>query len=152
KDGELTDDAEHYKYVYDGFGRLCKIEKTSDSSLVEEFWYNGLGYRISWKYDTDADGDVDSSDKKYHFAYDERWRVVAVYRESDTSPKEEYVYHAAGADGLGGSSYIDTVVLRAKDATTNWGTAAGDGTLDRRDYYCPNWRADVSALILPSGH
>ena len=74
KDGELTDDNKDYKYVYDGFGRLRKIKKTSNSDLVEEFWYNGLGFRIAWKYDTDTDGDVDGSDKKFHLAYDERWR------------------------------------------------------------------------------
>ena len=37
-------------------------------------------------------------------AFDERWRQVARFRESDTSPKEEFVPHAAGDSGFGGSS------------------------------------------------
>jgi RHS repeat-associated protein len=118
--------------------------------LVEEYWYNGLGNRIAWKYDTDVDNDVDGSDKKFHFVYDERWRVVATYRDTDSDPKEQFIYHCAGADGLGGSSYIDTIVLRDKDASTNWVTAAADA-FDRRDYYCQNWRADVVALITDGG-
>ena len=56
-------------------------------------------------------------------AFDERWRQVSRFRESDTSPKEEFVPHAAGNSGLGGSSYIDLVVCRYKDANTAW-TAA----------------------------
>jgi hypothetical protein len=32
---------------------------------------------------------VDGSDKTFNFAHDDRWRVVAVYLESDTTPKEQ---------------------------------------------------------------
>jgi RHS repeat-associated protein len=50
--------------------------------------------------------------------------------------------------GLGGSSYIDSVVLRDRDADVSW-RAASDGDLEERRYYAQNWRADVS-VILPS--
>jgi RHS repeat-associated protein len=152
KRGDMTDDAQYYEYVYDGFGRLRKIKNTSSGALIEEFWYNGLGHRISWLYDTNGSGTVDTStgDVKFHLAYDDRWRCVQVFRDTDTSPKEQFIYHCAGADGMGGSSYIDTVILREKDANTNW-TSAADGTLERRDYYCHNWRGDVSVLITSSG-
>src|SRR5436309_481435 len=96
-------------------GGCGQIENTSDSSLVEEYSYNGLGYRTRWNYDAGNTGEVTPGAWNFHFAYDERWRNVAVYVESGTSPKEEFVYHAAGADGQGGSSYIDVVVLRDKD-------------------------------------
>jgi RHS repeat-associated protein len=76
--------------------------------------------------------------------------VVARYRESDTSPKEDFVLHQAGLDGNGASSYIDLVVCRNKDANTAW-TSASDGTLEERLYYCQNWRADVSAIVTSSG-
>ncbi|MBL1216212.1 MAG: hypothetical protein D8M59_01815 [Planctomycetes bacterium] len=46
----------------DPFGRLRKINDTSDQSLVAEYKYNGLGYRISAHQDTDTDGDVDAND------------------------------------------------------------------------------------------
>lgn len=84
----------------------------------------------------------------FHFGYDERWRIVATYRSTDTSPKELFVYHCAG--GMGGSSYIDAVVLREMDANTNWVTGTADA-LESRDYYCQNWRADVVAVITGGG-
>ncbi|HEX9784101.1 MAG TPA: hypothetical protein VGA56_15385, partial [Opitutaceae bacterium] len=111
---------------------------------------NGLGFRISVHEDTDDDADVDSNDKWFHFAFDERWRMVATFREDDSDPKEQFVNHNAGADGLGGSSYIDLLAVRDKDANTAW-TSASDGVLEERMCYCQNWRADVSAIVSSSG-
>jgi RHS repeat-associated protein len=148
--GNLTDDGKDYEYEYDAFGRLRKVKKTTDQSLVVEYRYNGLGYKIAVHADTDTDGDVDGSDKWYYDAFDERWRAVARFRESDTSPKEEFVYHAAGDDGMGESSYIDSVICRYKDANTSW-TSASDGVLEERLYYCQNWRADLTAIVTSTG-
>jgi RHS repeat-associated protein len=150
--GNLTDDGEHYEYEYDAFGRLRKVKDTGDQSLVAEYTYNGLGYRIGWHYDVDADGTVESTsdDPWYYFAYDERWRIVATFRTDDSDPKEQFVYHNAGNDGRGSSSYIDTVILRDKDANTDWDTES-DGTLEERIYHCHNWRADVVALVTDTG-
>ncbi len=146
--GELTDDDEFYEYKYDAFGRLIEVAKTSTEALVVEYTYNGLGHRIGWHYDVDADGAVEntSDDPWYYFAYDESWRIVATYRAADTSPKEQFAYHNAGLGGYGGSSAIDGVILRDKDASTNWEDAS-DGTLEERVYYCQNWRGDVSVVI-----
>ena len=91
-----------------------------------------------------------TSDKTYYVKHDERWRIVAVFRESDTSAKEAFVYHNAGASGHGGSSYIDDVILRDRDHNSGW-TSAADGTLEQRRYYCQNWRHDVVALIKSDG-
>lgn len=149
--GNLTDDDEDYEYEYDAFGRLRKVNDQTPS-LVAEYKYNGLGFMISVHEDTDDDADVDNDDRWYHSVYDEIWRKVATFREdksvpeSDTDPKEEFVNHQAGADGKGGSSYINAVVLRDKDANTAW-TAASDGTLEERMYYCQNWRGDVIGLV-----
>ena len=44
---------------------------------MAEYRYNGLDYRLSWTYDTDAYLDVDGSDKTYFFVYDLKWRSVA---------------------------------------------------------------------------
>jgi len=148
--GNLTDDGDDYQYEWDAFGRLRKVKNTAGSALIAEYRYNGLGYRIAVHEDTDTDADVDSNDKWYYDAFDERWRQVARFRESDTSPKEEFVPHAAGNSGFGSASYIDLVVCRDKDANTAW-TSAGDGTLEERVYYCQNWRADVSAIVSPVG-
>ncbi|MFQ5380717.1 MAG: hypothetical protein ACE5EF_03705, partial [Dehalococcoidia bacterium] len=141
--GNMTDDGESYLCVWDAFGRLREVKDRS-GNLVAEHRYNGLGHRIGELVDTDEDGDVDGSDEWRYFAHDERWRIVAHFMGSDSDPTEEYVFHAAGANGTGGSSYIDLVVLRDRDTTDN-------GTMDERVYYCQNWRADVSALVDDSG-
>ena len=144
--GNMTDDGV-YKYEWDAFYRLRKV-KNQSNALVSEYWYNGLGYLVTRHQDTDVDGDVDGSDQKFHTAYDERWRQVATYRGSDANPKERFLYHWAGDGGFGGSSYIDSVVLRDRDMTNGW-TGAADGTLEERVYYLQNWRADVVALVEP---
>ena len=51
---------------------------------------------------------------------------------------------------MGGSSYIDSVILRDRDANTAW-TAASDGTLEERRYLVQNWRADVTTMLNTSG-
>jgi RHS repeat-associated protein len=117
---------------------------------VAEYRYNALNHRIGVHEDSDTDGDVDSNDKWYYDAFDERWRMLARFRESDTAPKEDFVPHQAGDSGHGTSSYIDLVICRNRDADTAW-TAASDGTLEERSYLLQNWRADVSAVVSGSG-
>jgi RHS repeat-associated protein len=46
--------------------------------------------------------------------------------------------------------YIDSVILRDRDASTAW-TTQSDGTLEERVYYCQNWRGDVSVLLTEAG-
>ena len=148
--GNMTDDAKDYKYVYDVWNRLRWVKQTGNSAPVAEYRYNGLNHRIGVHEDTDIDGDVDGSDKWYYDVFDESWRHLARYRESDTSPKEDFVPHQAGASGRGGSSYIDLVICRNKDANTGW-TTASDTTLEERIYLCQNWRADLSAMVDAAG-
>jgi len=150
KTGNQTDDGKDYTYVYDAFGRLRQVKSRSDSSLVAEYRYNGLGFRIGWHYDADADKDVDGDDPWYFFCYDDAWRIVATFRASDADPKEVFVHHNAGLGGYGGSSYIDSVILRDRDADTAWPEPADDKREERR-YYCQNWRADISAILTDSG-
>jgi RHS repeat-associated protein len=111
--------------------------------------YNGLGYRIQWQYDENINFTLSSSER-FYFLYDDRWRIVATFRDTDSSAKESFVYHAAGVAGRGGSSYIDSVILRDKDANTGW-TSSGDGTLEDRVFYSQNWRADVVAITKDNG-
>lgn len=71
---------------------------------------------------------------------------MAIYEDDGQTVdiREQFVYHNAGLDGRGGSSYIDDVVLRDRDTT-------GNGTLDERVYYCQNWRHDVVTLLDDAG-
>ena len=148
--GNLTDDGQNYEYTYDPFGRLRKITNSQSSNLLAEYKYNGLGFIVAVHEDTDSDGLVDGDDKWFYPVYDEKWRLVANYREDDSDPKEEWIYHDAGLDGQGGSSYVNDIVMRDKDANTSW-TAAADGTLEERAYYCQNWRGDIAALVDSGG-
>jgi len=148
--GNLTDDGQSWKYKYDAFGRLKELRKRSDDSLLAEYTYYGNNFRASEHYDADADTDVDGSDPTWFFAWDEGWRLAAVYRGSDANPKERFLHHQAGNSGYGGSSYIDSLVLRDRDANTAW-TAASDGTLEEQRYYCQSWRHDVVAMVTSGG-
>jgi RHS repeat-associated protein len=151
--GNMTNDACDYKFKYDVFGRLVEV-KNQSNAVTTEYRYNGLGYRIGWHYDVDDDGTVENNadDPWVHHGYDERWRVVATFIASQSTPKEQFYYHTAGLGGYGGSSYIDSVILRDRDMTGGGGspvsfTGAGDGTLEQRLYHLQNWRADVSVVI-----
>lgn len=152
------DDDQHHQYVYDAFGRLRYV-KNQSSTLIASYRYNGVGHRIVWHYDVDADGTLESTsdDPKFHFVYDERWRPLETYRDDhssiDSDPKERFDYHNAGLAGGGSSSYIDRVILRDRDHNSGGGgwASAADGTLEERVYLLQNWRADVVGVILPNG-
>ena len=77
--GNMTDDGKDYTYVYDVFGRLVKVKARSGGATVAEYGYDGLGQRIWFHADEDADGTVESSnhDPRYNFVYDDRSRIVA---------------------------------------------------------------------------
>ncbi|MBX3322247.1 MAG: hypothetical protein KF757_04580 [Phycisphaeraceae bacterium] len=141
--GNLTNDGQHYKYVYDPFGRLRMVLDQSDD-LVAEYRYNGLNQRITAHFDTNGVDGVTGADVVSHFAYDSRWRIVARYEDTNSDPTEQFVFHNAGLASTGSGSYIDAVMLRDRDTTAN-------GTLDERVYYLHNWRSDIVALISHAG-
>jgi RHS repeat-associated protein len=161
--GNMTNDGKRFKYVYDVFGRLVTLKKRSDDSVIAEYKYNGLNFRTGFKY---APSIASSQKMQYWHQYDERWRPIATYRESDSSAKEAFVYQNAGIGGRGGSSYIDSVILRDRDNTTgnllvssgpptmyvgHYFAGASDGSLEQRHFYCQNWRADVVVLTDSNG-
>lgn len=156
--GQQTDDGVNYTYEWDAWGRMTKVSTRGGSpQTVVQYKYNGLNYQIGRHADLDADGDVDNTDKWEWSIYDPRWRRVAIFMvaggsaftgSADTSPKEQYVHHAAGV--LGRGSYVDSVVFRNRDQT-NGNNGSADGTLENREYYAQNWRADVSVTMTSAG-
>jgi hypothetical protein len=76
--------------------------------------------------------------------------VITVFMDEDGTAKERFVHHNAGHAGRGGSSYIDSVAFRDRDANTAW-TSSTDGTREERRYLFQNWRQDVSALMTDVG-
>jgi RHS repeat-associated protein len=146
--GNMTDDGEAFKYIYDPFGRLTKVVKRTNPSLVvAQYTYDGLGQLIAARSDTNGNGSL-TDEPTERYVYDARWRIVAVYitnsAGTSTVIKERYVRHNAGLDGLGGASYIDDIILRDRDVT-------GPPTLEERVYYCQNAHHDVSALVDAGG-
>jgi hypothetical protein len=65
---------------------------------------------------------------------------VAFWEGAKNDVTEVFTYGQAGLDGHGGSSYIDDVVCRERDKTTN-------GAYDDLYYYLQNWRNDVVAIM-----
>lgn len=81
------------------------------------------------RYEANANGTVAAAER-YCSMYDDRWRVVGVFRDVGSAPKESFVYHAVGNAGRGSSSYIDSVILRDRDANGGGGwTGAADGCI-----------------------
>jgi RHS repeat-associated protein len=144
--GDLTDDGENYKFVYDVLGRMVEIRNRITNDLLSQYKYNGLGYRSGERIDTDGDGIIEVGENDWeYFIYDAQWRLIGVYQDSDdVNPTEVYVHHAAGLNAQTGS-YRDHLVLRDHD--TN-----GDDVLDELHYYCQNWRADVVAVLDTAGN
>ena len=62
------------------------------------------------------------------------WRVVVVFRDADSTPKESFVYHAAGNAGRGLSSCIDRVILRDRDPNGGAEADAADDALFDESY------------------
>ena len=171
--GNLTDTGNHpielgprLEFIYDAFGRLTQVWHPTNG-LVARYRYNGLNQRIAWQDDADGDGTVEttgSDDPWYYILNDHKWRPVAIIiavdgggkdagewgAPADDDAKELFVYHAAGLNGGGGSSYIDSVLLRDRDANGGY-RSASDGVLEERRFYCQNWRHDVVMLLDSSG-
>ena len=131
--GNMTSDGKEYNYRYDVFGRLLGIDTVSTDDPVKSYRYNGLGWRI-----------VDDNGAAEHLVYNEKWQLLARYAGADV--REQWLPHGAGLDGGGGSSYIDSVILR----TTYTGTGGGVSE-DKRFYFAQNWRADVSVVLDDAG-
>lgn len=175
KAGQMTNDGRHYEYVYDAFGRMVEVKNRSSHASLAVYRYDGLGQRIGWHYDCAGssgmpDGVLNDSDPWYWFIYDDRWRSVATFRvpcsgsgdkfrsgTADASPKERFVYHAAGRDGRGSSSYIDSLLLSDRDLDTGSSAAdggwlsAGSGTLADQIYFYTNWRNDTIEVSTSTG-
>jgi RHS repeat-associated protein len=152
----MTDDGRN-AFVYDAFNRLRKVNLTGTSTLLTEYRYNGLNFKISFKYDNDRsgntgvpDGTTDGNDHTYYLGYNERWQDLGTRRDSDTYVNERRVYQAAGAAGSGGSSYINAVVCTDYQARSGW-TASAGSALTKRMYPNANWRGDVSAVTTDTG-
>jgi len=156
--GNMTDDGRYYDYKYDAFGRITQVTDSATSTVVAEYKYNGLYNRTITRTDRDSTGGLDS--EEYHHIYDDRWRVVEIYRmpvsgSRDTEPKESTLYHAAGVGGS--SSPLDSVIarFRSDDDDITGGTPSddwpvqADGDMNEITWYFQNWRGDV---VFINGH
>ena len=133
--GNMIDDGEHYTYTYDAWSRLVAVHTTGGSpALVAEYRYNGLGQRIS---------ESDGTDTEY-LIYDDSWQLIS--RHDGTAYTEEILHHHAGLDGLGGSSAMDSVILRR-----TFLSSGSPQTEDKRWYILQNWRNDPVVTLTDAG-
>jgi RHS repeat-associated protein len=150
--GQLVDDRLNFLFQYDAFGRLTRVQRRAAQSggptpIIAEYRYNGLGHRIAWRTAATPGAELTSTDPWTLATYDDRWRLVLT-RTGDavtaapTALLDGYAWHAAGYDGMGESSYIDSPLCRVRLAS---------GSPERPDlarlYYLQNWRSDVVALV-----
>ena len=112
--GNLTDDGEHYKYVYDGRGWLVEIRNRANSNPIIRYDRYGNGWIALKTYDSDADGLLTDETAQAQI-YDDRWRVTGVADEGSATIDEQWIYHHAGVNGA--SSYIDAILLWDKGMT-----------------------------------
>lgn len=142
KAGQLTDDGKSYKYLYDAFGRLVKLtDRGSTPSTKAEYRYNGLGQRVAYK--------LNGTGTWYDLVQDEQWREVGVVDRTNNKLLERTLYHNAGLNGRGGSSYIDSAAIRETNPTS---PGSGITPLMQTHWYTlQNWRADVVATLTSNG-
>jgi RHS repeat-associated protein len=124
--GNLTDDGENYKYVYDYRNRLIELRRKSDSKLKAKYEYDGLNRRVrKVVYDLNEQDLVELSDTWYIY---DGWRCI---EERDLNDSNELrVRH------LHGGTYIDEHVRQERDTDAN-------GSLDLTFYLCQDANYNV---------
>ena len=155
KNGNLIDDDKRtptgtytYRYGdydYDAWNRPVAV-KNQAGTVITQYGYNGEGHMVWSIDDTDSDGDADGSDAIFYKVNTPDWKQVAEFRSTDTDAKFVNCFHNAGADGLGGSSYIDSPFRRLIDLSNGRGGAA-DGVYEKSVDLCQRFRPDISVVV-----
>ncbi len=81
--------------------------------------------------------------------HDERWRQIATFRGDDDDPKERFVYHAAGLDGMGDPVTLTPWSLRTRTTATGGGmspTACSSSVATSA-----TWRNDTALIATDVG-
>ncbi|GDX99988.1 hypothetical protein LBMAG48_23920 [Phycisphaerae bacterium] len=142
--GNTVDSGGEYLYEYDLLGRLSGAYRRQAAGpglpdirglLFARFTYDSLGRLRSAAYDLESeDGDLENENVDW-YAYDDRWRLVAVYRQDfkyqEMKLRERYAYgdRGIGARESGGAGHkLDCPLYAEMDGD-------GDGTLERRVMY-----------------
>jgi len=135
--GNLTDDKFAYKYTYDAWNRLVKVENQA-STPVGYYGYDGLGCRIKHIFDTDGDGvaETNGDDIVYHEYYTANWERIEVRPDDLTTGASVFLY---------GLRNMDDIVLRLRDANQN-------GGLEERTYYLHDANGNVVMTIDDAAH
>ncbi|MFN8816591.1 MAG: RHS repeat-associated core domain-containing protein [bacterium] len=141
-DGNLIDDGQRWRFIYDGLNRLVGVQRRDDSSTAAKFVYNALNQRVAAIYDLSGDGDL-ANDPAEIYSYDEHWRLVAVYTQGPATNgarpapvlRERYVWQRGPFGNDGG----DHLVLRERDLD-------GNGEFEERVFTQQNHRGDVVAV------
>ncbi len=119
-----------YTATYDAWNRLVKIVDGSDT--VSEYEYDGAKRRVVQKSFVSG-----SLDETRHLYYTEpsQWQVVEERVDSSTDADRQFVW---------GKRYIDDLILRDRDTTSN-------GTLDERLYALQDANWNLTSVVNTSG-
>ena len=128
---------------------------------MARYGYNVAGWKTRADFDSDGDGDIDASDVREYYQYDEQWRLTGIYRgtvptsedpdvgcpgESNPCLYQVYGYPPSGRTGTGGfpvaMSYKDTPNSRWRDTDC-------DNALDERLDILADAGGNVRAVLRP---
>lgn len=167
--GNLIDDGKRFIFEYDARNQLTNVYRrvpgveggpASRGARYGQFTYNGLGWRTSAVYDREFNGS-ETDDNRFDndaleiYAYDEQWRIVAVYRQgpvdSGTGARpppvldERYFYRGEALPGFGpaGSTRdvpFDQPVMRLR-------SPQHDGVLSECLWYVQDARGNIIGLM-----
>jgi len=120
--------------------------------LYARFWYNANGRRIAAAYNEDQDPGLTEAvfddNQVEFFAYDDLWRLRAVYAreagQAEATCRERYAYNPAGMNGKPSSAPLDSPLFGQIDV-------AGDGTFERSFYLIQNTLGDVIKIVEGAG-
>jgi RHS repeat-associated protein len=153
--GNTIDSGGPYLYEYDLLGRLSGVYRRQPvangpdtrGTLFARFTYDSLGRLRSAAYDLDSDdGDLDNEDVDW-YAYDDRWRLVAVHRQDfkyqQVKLRERFVYADRGIaarEGGGPGNKLDCPAYAEFDDDF-------DGIFERRITYVQDRGGNIVAVF-----
>jgi len=149
-----NDPEQTFTCVYDAWNRL--VEVLDDSTPVARYRYDGLNRRIRKLTDiVEDEGDSICTVTEYY--YNSSWQVLEERRESEVSlwDTDHIVDPAVTTDVycqyVWSLRYIDSPVIRDRDAGEGGDLGKTGSGLDERLYYLTDGNMNVTALMEPDG-
>ena len=119
-----------YTATYDAWNRLVKI--VEGANTVAEYAYDGAKRRVILKSYSSG---ILSETRHLYYTQPSKWQIIEERIDGSSDPNRQYIW---------GLRYIDDLVLRDRDTTSN-------GTLNERLYSLQDANWNVTSLVNTSG-